>query len=132
MDDEDLVELEEKLEMDYQIGKEIILRAIDYFTGKALEDDFDELDDEDEKGQFNDEDSDSEVDSLPRHRGPLKGRGGSSAGAVNLEKPNSSLGRTCILSLQFETPPSKTFCCCIVGNTIFSCLFLHFSVVARI
>ncbi|KAG1814821.1 NAP-domain-containing protein [Suillus variegatus] len=86
MDDEDLVELEEKLEMDYQIGEEIILRAIDYFTGKALEDDFDELDDEDEDGQFDDEDSDSEVDSLPRRRGPLKGRGGSSAGAVNLEE----------------------------------------------
>jgi nucleosome assembly protein 1-like 1 len=42
---------------------QIIPRAIDYFTGKALEydvmeeddDDFDELDDEDEDGQFDDE-----------------------------------------------------------------------------
>ncbi|KAG1896372.1 NAP-domain-containing protein [Suillus fuscotomentosus] len=97
MDDEDLVELEEKLEMDYQIGEDlkekIIPRAIDYFTGKALEydvmdedeDDFDELDDEDEDGQFDDEDSDSEVE-LPRRRGPPKGRGGSSAGAVNPEE----------------------------------------------
>lgn len=67
------------------------------------EDDFDELDDEDEDGQFDDEvwsshllrryplwlipikDSDSEVE-LPRRRGPPKGRGGSSAGAVNPEE----------------------------------------------
>ncbi|KAG1730941.1 NAP-domain-containing protein [Suillus paluster] len=67
LEDEDLEELEEKLEMDYQIGEDlkekIIPRAIDYFTGKALEydvmdedeDDFDELDDEDEDGQFDDE-----------------------------------------------------------------------------
>jgi nucleosome assembly protein 1-like 1 len=42
---------------------QIIPRAIDYFTGKALEydvmeeddDDFDELDDDDEDGQFDDE-----------------------------------------------------------------------------
>jgi nucleosome assembly protein 1-like 1 len=42
---------------------QIIPRAIDYFTGKALEydamdedeDDFDELDEDDEDGQFDDE-----------------------------------------------------------------------------
>ncbi|KAG2367630.1 hypothetical protein BDR07DRAFT_1606052 [Suillus spraguei] len=98
MEDEELEELEEKLEMDYQIGEDlkekIIPRAIDYFTGKALEydvmdedeDGFDDLDDdEDEDGQFDDEDSDSEVE-LPRRRGPPKGRGGSSAGAVNPEE----------------------------------------------
>ncbi|KAJ8597143.1 NAP-domain-containing protein [Rhizopogon salebrosus TDB-379] len=97
IDDEDLEELEEKLEMDYQIGEDlkekIIPRAIDYFTGKALEydvmdedeDDFDELDDEDEDGQFDDEDSDSEVE-LPRRRGPPKGRGGSAANTVNPEE----------------------------------------------
>lgn len=97
MDEEELEELEEKLEMDYQIGEDlkekIIPRAIDYFTGKALEydvmdedeDDFDELDDQDEDGQFDDEDSDSEVE-LPRRRGPPKGRGGLSAGAVNPEE----------------------------------------------
>ncbi|KAG2117538.1 hypothetical protein BD769DRAFT_1484435, partial [Suillus cothurnatus] len=85
------------LRMDYQIGEDlkekIIPRAIDYFTGKALkynvieedEEDFDELDDDDEDGQFDDEASDSEVE-LPRRRGPPKGRGGSSAGAVNPEE----------------------------------------------
>lgn len=58
-------ELEEKLEMDYQIGEDIkekiIPRAIDYFTGKALEydmmdedeDDYEDLDDEDD---FEDDD----------------------------------------------------------------------------
>jgi len=42
--------------------RQIIPRAIDYFTGKALEydvmddeDDFDELDEDDEDGQFDDE-----------------------------------------------------------------------------
>ncbi|KAF8552174.1 NAP-domain-containing protein [Imleria badia] len=68
MDEEDLEEIEEKLEMDYQIGEDlkekIIPRAIDYFTGKALEydmleeddDDFDELDeDDDDDHQFDDD-----------------------------------------------------------------------------
>lgn len=82
LDDDELEELEEKLEMDYQIGEDlkekvlfgilsyllfadvsqIIPRAIDYFTGKALEydmmdedDEFDEFDDDDEDGQFDDD-----------------------------------------------------------------------------
>ena len=84
MDEEDLEEIEEKLERDYQIGEDlkekvtisclshclgahpaqIIPRAIDYFTGKALEydileeedDDFDELDEDDEDDhQFDDD-----------------------------------------------------------------------------
>lgn len=81
IDEEELEELEEKLEMDYQIGEDlkekviilrlthclkadmtqVIPRAIDYFTGKALEydmldedDDFDELD-EDDDDQFDDD-----------------------------------------------------------------------------
>jgi len=82
LDDEELEELEEKLEMDYQIGEDlkekvlsasfsdlqlvdvlqIIPRAIDYFTGKALEydmmdedeDDFEDFDDDDD-GQFDDD-----------------------------------------------------------------------------
>ncbi|OAX39399.1 NAP-domain-containing protein [Rhizopogon vinicolor AM-OR11-026] len=98
IDEDELEELEEKLEMDYQIGEDlkekIIPRAIDYFTGKALEyegmddedeDDFDELDEDDEDGQFDDEDSNSEAE-LPRRRGPPKGRGGLSAAAVNPEE----------------------------------------------
>lgn len=81
IDEEELEEVEEKLEMDYQIGEDlkekvmilslssrtrahttqVIPRAIDYFTGKALEydmleddDDFDELD-EDDDDQFDDD-----------------------------------------------------------------------------
>ncbi|KAI0055316.1 NAP-domain-containing protein [Artomyces pyxidatus] len=60
--EDDLDELEEKLEIDYQIGEDIkekiIPRAVDYFTGKALEydmlsededeDDYEDLDDDDE------------------------------------------------------------------------------------
>ncbi|KIJ64055.1 hypothetical protein HYDPIDRAFT_112583 [Hydnomerulius pinastri MD-312] len=98
IDDEELEELEEKLEMDYQIGEDlkekIIPRAIDYFTGKALEydmleeddDDFDELDDEDDEGQFDDDDSDSDNEPPARRRGPPKGRGGGGAGTVNPEE----------------------------------------------
>ncbi|KAG8221735.1 nucleosome assembly protein [Butyriboletus roseoflavus] len=96
IDEEDLEELEEKLEMDYQIGEDlkekVITRAIDYFTGKALEydmldddDEFDELD-EDDDDQFDDDDSDSDNEVPARRRGPPKGRGGSSAGTVNPEE----------------------------------------------
>ncbi|KAF8884110.1 hypothetical protein BD779DRAFT_790558 [Infundibulicybe gibba] len=60
LDEEDLDEIEEKLEVDYQIGEDlkekIIPRAVDYFTGKALEyevldeddDDFEDMDDDDD------------------------------------------------------------------------------------
>ncbi|GLB41327.1 putative nucleosome assembly protein (NAP) family protein [Lyophyllum shimeji] len=98
IDEDELEEIEEKLEMDYQIGEDlkekIIPRAVDYFTGKALEydmmdeedDDFeDEDEDEDEEGQF-EEDSESEADLPARRRGPPKGRGGAAASNVNPEE----------------------------------------------
>ncbi|KAJ7147570.1 nucleosome assembly protein [Mycena crocata] len=102
IDPEDLEEIEERLEVDYQVGEDlkekIIPRAIDYFTGKALEyemidsdedddDDFDDLEDDDEdEGEF-DEDSDSDGDVPARRRGPPKGRGASGANAnVNPEE----------------------------------------------
>ncbi len=64
-------DLEERLELDYQLGEEIkdklIPRAIDWFTGSALEyDDFDELyedgseEDEDEDDDDDDDDDDEE------------------------------------------------------------------------
>ncbi|KAI6121155.1 nucleosome assembly protein [Pisolithus sp. B1] len=95
LDDDDLEDLEEKLETDYQIGEDlkekIIPRAIDYFTGKALEydmldeeDDFDDFDDDDDEGGFDDDDSESDNEPPARRRGPPKGRGGS--GAVNPEE----------------------------------------------
>ena len=84
VDEEELEELEEKLEVDYQLGedikekvcagnlsrgacaeayavRQIIPRAIDYFTGKALEfEDFD--DDDDDFEDMEDDDDDDEDD----------------------------------------------------------------------
>lgn len=61
--DEDLLEeLDEKLELDYQIGEDlkerIIPRAIDYFTGKAIEYDLAGIEDEDDYEDMEDEDED--------------------------------------------------------------------------
>ncbi|THH14078.1 hypothetical protein EW146_g6208 [Bondarzewia mesenterica] len=96
IEEDELDELEEKLEMDYQIGEDIkekiIPRAIDYFTGKALEydmldeeeDDYEDLDDEDEDEHFEDEDSESEADLPARRRGGPKGRGAGASSAANV------------------------------------------------
>ncbi|EDR06222.1 nucleosome assembly protein [Laccaria bicolor S238N-H82] len=96
-EDEELEEIEEKLEVDYQIGEDIkekiIPRAIDFFTGKALEyegldddddDAFEDLDDDDDEGQFDEDDSESDNDVPVRRRGPPKGRGGAPANASNV------------------------------------------------
>jgi nucleosome assembly protein 1-like 1 len=54
VDEAELEELDERLEVDYQLGEDfkekIIPRAVDYFTGKALQydEDFDEEYDDDE------------------------------------------------------------------------------------
>ncbi|MCJ1260210.1 hypothetical protein MMC22_000069 [Lobaria immixta] len=70
--DEDEAEsddVEERLELDYQLGEDIkeklIPRAIDWFTGEALQ--FEELDEELEEGDFEDED-DEEDDDLSEER----------------------------------------------------------------
>jgi len=86
--EDELDELEEKLEIDYQIGEDIkekiIPRAIDYFTGKALEydmlsEDEDDYDDEDDDDDVDDDDldgmDDSDDDDLPPPRRGA-GRGG--------------------------------------------------------
>jgi nucleosome assembly protein 1-like 1 len=103
IDEEELDELEEKLEVDYQIGEDIkekiIPRAVDYFTGKALEYDmisedgvdFDEDDEDDDADDF-DEDVDSDEEDLPAPRrgaggGRGRGRGiGNLPGNVNPEE----------------------------------------------
>ncbi|KAF8996152.1 nucleosome assembly protein [Cyathus striatus] len=99
VDPEELEEIEEKLEIDYQLGEDfkekIIPRAVDYFTGKALEydfddqddDDFEDLEDDDEEGDFDDDDDDDDDDDLPasRRRLPPK-KGKSGAGGVNPEE----------------------------------------------
>lgn len=62
-DDEISSDIEERLELDYQLGEDIkeklIPRAIDWFTGEALQ--FEQLDDYDE-GEFEDEDDEEEDD----------------------------------------------------------------------
>ena len=73
-DDADITsDIEDRLELDYQLGEDIkeklIPRAIDWFTGEALqyeeledldEGDFDEDDDEDDEDQSDDREEDEE------------------------------------------------------------------------
>ena len=64
-DDDDVSpDNEERLELDYQLGEDIkeklIPRAIDWFTGKALQ--FEELDEDVEDGEFEDEDDEEDDD----------------------------------------------------------------------
>lgn len=62
--DEVASDIEDRLELDYQLGEDIkeklIPRAIDWFTGEALA--FEELDDDDELGSDGFEDEDDEDD----------------------------------------------------------------------
>ncbi|KAL4993688.1 hypothetical protein BDV10DRAFT_178562 [Aspergillus recurvatus] len=90
-DDDDTVatDIEERLELDYQLGEDIkeklIPRAIDWFTGEALQfeelgddmdpDEFDEFDDEDDEDDDEDEDgrgSDQDVDDSDEEDGSSK------------------------------------------------------------
>ncbi|KAF2272296.1 NAP-domain-containing protein [Westerdykella ornata] len=69
-DDEDAdPEIEDRLELDYQLGEDIkekiIPRAIDWFTGEALQ--FENIDDF-EEGDFEDEDDEEEEDELSDDR----------------------------------------------------------------
>ncbi|KAJ5136996.1 hypothetical protein N7448_005550 [Penicillium atrosanguineum] len=64
-DDESVAsDIEERLELDYQLGEDIkeklIPRAIDWFTGEALQ--FEELGDEMDPDEFEDEDDEDEED----------------------------------------------------------------------
>ncbi|KAA1476326.1 NAP-domain-containing protein [Dentipellis sp. KUC8613] len=99
IEEEELDELEEKLEMDYQVGEDIkekiIPRAIDYFTGKALEydmldedeDDYEDLDEDEGDFEDEDDDSESEADLPARRRGGPRGRGaGAASSNVNPEE----------------------------------------------
>jgi hypothetical protein len=74
-DDDAASDIEERLELDYQLGEDIkeklIPRAIDWFTGEALqfeeldEEDFDEadFDDDDDLSHDDDEDDEDEEES---------------------------------------------------------------------
>lgn len=61
-EDEAGSDIEERLELDYQLGEDIkeklIPRAIDWFTGEALA--FEEFEDADDDGEFEDDDEDDE------------------------------------------------------------------------
>ena len=65
-DDDDTVatDIEERLELDYQLGEDIkeklIPRAIDWFTGEALQ--FEELGDDIDQDEFEDEEEDEDDD----------------------------------------------------------------------
>ncbi|KAI9826874.1 MAG: hypothetical protein M1832_005813 [Thelocarpon impressellum] len=63
-DDDAASDIEERLELDYQLGEDIkeklIPRAIDWFTGEALQ--YEEVDDELEEGDFEDDDDDEDDD----------------------------------------------------------------------
>ncbi|KZO92129.1 NAP-domain-containing protein [Calocera viscosa TUFC12733] len=75
VDQEEIQDIEERLELDYQLAEDlkdrIIPRAVDYFTGKSLlYDDADDLD-EDSEGEFDEEegfDDDDEDEDLPAAR----------------------------------------------------------------
>ena len=60
--DDGASDIEERLELDYQLGEDIkeklIPRAIDWFTGEALQ--FEELDEDLEEGDFEDEDDEED------------------------------------------------------------------------
>lgn len=68
-DDDAASDIEERLELDYQLGEDIkeklIPRAIDWFTGEALQ--FEELDEEVEEGDFEDEDDEEDDDLSEDH-----------------------------------------------------------------
>jgi nucleosome assembly protein 1-like 1 len=68
-DDDAATDIEERLELDYQLGEDIkeklIPRAIDWFTGEALQ--FEELDEDMEEGDFEDEDDEEDDDLSEDH-----------------------------------------------------------------
>ena len=61
-DEEVAPDIEERLELDYQLGEDIkeklIPRAIDWFTGEALQ--FEELGDDMDEGEFDDDEDEDE------------------------------------------------------------------------
>jgi nucleosome assembly protein 1-like 1 len=61
-EDDATSDIEERLELDYQLGEDIkeklIPRAIDWFTGEALQ--YENIEDDFEEGDFEDEDDEDE------------------------------------------------------------------------
>jgi nucleosome assembly protein 1-like 1 len=67
IDEDFLDDLDEKLERDYQLGEDIkekiVPKAVDYFTGKALEYDLMDEDDDDYE-DIDDDDDDDDLDDV--------------------------------------------------------------------
>lgn len=85
IEEDELEELRYKLELDYDIGEDlkerVVPRAIDYFTGKALE--YDMLDEGEEmEGDDADDDDDEEEDESSEDDIPKKKKGGKAAAAA--------------------------------------------------
>ncbi|RSH88594.1 hypothetical protein EHS25_002821 [Saitozyma podzolica] len=77
IEEEEIEELDARLELDYQLGEDfkekIIPRAVDFFTGKALEyeDDMEEFDEEfDDEDDFEDDDEDAEAPAAAEGANP--------------------------------------------------------------
>ncbi|KAF8522490.1 nucleosome assembly protein [Hysterangium stoloniferum] len=98
VNDDELEDIEERLELDFQIGEDfkerIIPRAVDYFTGKALEyedigmddeDDDDEFDEDDEDEDDEEEDSDDEEHDAHAHARKPPRRTGGEPGAATVD-----------------------------------------------
>lgn len=68
-DDDAASDIEERLELDYQLGEDIkeklIPHAVDWFTGEALA--FEEIDEDDFEGEFEDEDDEDDDDLSESH-----------------------------------------------------------------
>ena len=93
LDPEEVEQLQEAMEMDYEIGAiikdKIIPNAVEWFTGEANEDeddeDYSDEDDEDDEDDFDGDDSD-EDDSDDEDAAPKKGKG-KKGGADGEENP---------------------------------------------
>ena len=89
LDPEEVEQLQEAMEMDYEIGAiikdKIIPNAVEWFTGEANEDEDDEdYSDEDDEDDFDGDDSDEDSDD--EDAAPKKGKG-KKGGADGEENP---------------------------------------------
>lgn len=108
-DDDAASDIEERLELDYQLGEDIkeklIPRAIDWFTGEALA--FEELDDDDLEGDFDDEDDDDDDDLSEDRDEDEESEDEVSATAGLIAEPTSGLRNRADYRVQDDTGKPK-------------------------
>ncbi|CAI0642102.1 unnamed protein product [Colletotrichum noveboracense] len=108
-DDDAASDIEERLELDYQLGEDIkeklIPRAIDWFTGEALA--FEELDDDDLEGDFDDEDDDDDDDLSEDRDEDEESEDEVSATATLIAEPMSGLRNRADYRVQDDTGKPK-------------------------